>query len=575
MQDKYSNGYSFYDADTQFGLTFSGFGGFNINRALKTYRYAHAAALRLIAAVEHGEAVNTHAVVEEAENRPVDHFNLRDVGEQVPGKTLAQSKALWHSIRTYAEGLVAEKAFDHVIFNGIGGSYLGPYMLLVTAHGDEYNMKMRQLGRPTLHFTANTDPESFGELLKTIDIRRTAMVVISKSGSTAETATNAATFLALLGAAGVGAPASHMLVVTTPGSNLEKRALADGYRKVFHMNEATGGRTSIVSAVGMVPAAFGGVDFAAFLDGMAQMDCVTRRADPLQNPALLYATLLDYNLKYRAQPYNIVILAYTDAFKHYSHYCQQLFMESLGKDYTRDGLPAKAGISIFGGVGTGEQHAFMQQIQKGCHDSVVRFIRYRCRDTDYADAAAGSMGRQLLAFAKGTEMALYSNERSFVTTEVERADVFCLGELVAFEERVVTILSAFWNINAYDQPGVQDGKLACGVCNRLGARIVEALAQAVGGARRPFTRLAAADVLALLGVVEPPVTVPGTRLGESESLAAWMADSILSDIASNIAVEHSYPTLRGAITLDRAWDGQRFVYTAAPVGPAGEKAGSL
>lgn len=154
------------------------------------------------------------------------------------------------------------------------------------------------------------------------------MVVISKSGSTAETATNTAVFERLLKEQGID-HSKHMCAITISGSNLHKKCVGEGWLASFEMYEATGGRTSICSSVAMVPCAFAAIDFAAFLKGMSAMDKATRRAEA--NPALHIACLVDSLLQRASVPKNMIILGYSDSLKQYYHYCQQLYMESLGK----------------------------------------------------------------------------------------------------------------------------------------------------------------------------------------------------------------------------------------------------
>jgi len=583
MQPRHLAGYQCYDPRTRFGLSYAGFRGFSLGGKLKEYRHAVGRAFTLIRDIERGKPVNSTVVAEESENRPVDHYNLRldeTVPENrpmlsaVPGKSLQTSLRDWERISKAVEAMVQAKEYSHVIFNGIGGSYLGPFMLLVAKHGDDYNGVMAQLGRPSLHFSANTDSESFAKLMNQLDLSRTLMVVISKSGSTAETATNMRTFMSLLESRRIATPETigrHFAAITTAGSKLDALARAKHFALIENMHESTGGRTSVCSAVGMVPCAFAGVDFSSFITGMSHMDELTRCADPKRNPALLYAILTDSHLRSRSVPCNTILLAYSDALKHYAHYCQQLYMESLGKEYTAQGLPSRCGLSVFGGVGTGEQHAFMQQIQKGVGDSMVRLVKVASRCADFCDAdlaepvssGPGSMGRQLLAFLKGTELALYKNERPFCTLEVPDNSEYSLGLLVAFDERVVTILSAFWSINAFDQPGVQDGKLACGVCNSLSQEIEEALhahfspADASGAAPQTGSVISGSvcDVLAALGISRR-VLVEG-ELGE-EDLTCWMAESILNDICENLDL--SYPKLRGVVSGHRVWTEDHFNY---------------
>ncbi|TNJ26611.1 Glucose-6-phosphate isomerase [Giardia muris] len=574
MQAKHFHGYRLYDEKTRFGFEFAGFRGFNVRKQGEIYKQAHAAAFSLIDKIERMEVVNTTAHPTEAENRAVDHFNLRKK-EEVKGCSLAKSLEQWQAISTFAQDV--SKDFDHVIYNGIGGSYLGPFLLLTAKYGDDYNMALTKRGLPTAHFVANTDSTSFSQLVTLLTgcpdgdvtkdkaaaskvLGRTLMVVISKSGGTAETATNCASFINLFKTLGID-HRKNLAVVTVAGSKLDKQAHDEGFRGVFHMNETTGGRTSVCSAVGMVPAAFARIDFAQFLQGMSDMDELTRgsRADPMKNPAMAYATLLDWLLKDRSTPFNLILLAYSDPLKHLAHYCQQLFMESLGKNYGRTALPLRTGLSIYGGTGTAEQHAFMQQIQKGVSDSAVQIVRIRSRPADYTDAGAGSMGRQLLAFVKGTEMALYQNERPFLTLAIENTSEYSVGQLIAFEERAIAILSAFWEMNAFDQPGVQDGKLACLTCNALSKAIEKGLADLIS--QKKSVSGPADAILKAIGVSSMASVVGALDTEEKEDITAWMADSILEDIVTNHDVPGSYSSICGKLAASKSWNGSAFVYS--------------
>lgn len=354
---------TFYDADLD--LQING----NMKFDPKKYAYSFQAALDMIKRIENGEIVNHTSVKAESEDRPVDHYNLRMKEEKVAGKSLAHTLKQWEEVQKFVQG----QKCKHVIFNGIGGSYLGPFMLLTAIYGDEYNAVQAREGRPELHFVANTDSDSFSQLFHIIDIKETLMVVISKSGSTAETATNTNVFSELCTKAGLN-PADHMCAVTIHGSNLYKKAIEQKWCGCFEMNEATGGRTSICSAVSMVSCAFSNIDFSQFVKGMSQMDEATRREDYQRNPALIISALIDNYLQKSSVPKNMIILGYSDALKQYYHYCQQLYMESLGKEYTIDGRYGPKGLTVYGGIGTAEQHAFMQQIQKGANDSFVKFI---------------------------------------------------------------------------------------------------------------------------------------------------------------------------------------------------------
>eukprot|EP00768_Dysnectes_brevis_P008349 gnl/Dysnectes_brevis/750_a823_4315.p1 GENE.gnl/Dysnectes_brevis/750_a823_4315~~gnl/Dysnectes_brevis/750_a823_4315.p1 ORF type:complete len:563 (+),score=199.68 gnl/Dysnectes_brevis/750_a823_4315:30-1691(+) len=546
LGSRYTSGYVYYDETTDFSLSLAGFSPIEMDKAMKRYEHAFTAAFDMIDRIEAGEIVNHTAVEAESEDRKVDHYNLR-MKKEVDGNSLSKSLALWEQVKARAEELIASGEYKHVIFNGIGGSYLGPYFLLTGIHGEDYNLTQMRHGRPTLHFIANTDADSFHKVMSELDLSKTIMVAISKSGSTAETRTNLLTFIDQLKLKGL-TPGRHLMAVTTPGSKLDRMANDMDFLSTFNMNVETGGRTSIGSAVSMVPCAFADLDFAGFLEGMSAMDETTRRRDARQNPAALISMAIDWYFRLSGVQKNMILLGYNDSLKQLAHYCQQLYMESLGKEYNVRGLPARTGLTVFGGVGTGEQHAFLQQIQKGVSDCFVRFVRCRKRDADYPDQGAGSMGRQLLAFLKGTETALVGNDRIWITEETPDASMRSLGLMVALEERVVTILAAFWEINAYDQPGVQDGKLAALAVNRISLALEKAIA-----AGPALVEGASADVLAALGLTEVD--------GVDPDHLAWLADSILSDMEANVGLAGSYPLLTDSVTVTRRWDGVKFLYT--------------
>jgi len=465
----------------------------------------------------------------------VDHFNLRK------GEGLKKSLRLWRRIRADVEKIcdgrvrtANRKRYTDVIFNGIGGSFLGPLMTVIAHHGADYNLGRKLPLR--IHFVNNTDPESFRLLTEKISPRTAILVNISKSGGTAETAGNMEAFNALLEKQGL-AIGPHNMTVTTPASPFDAYSRKHKFLKIYHMNVETGGRTSVGSAVGMVPAAFARLDFDSFLKGQSYMDGLTRRRNVRKNPALLLALMIDDLIRREGQK-NQILLGYSDSLKEAAHYFQQLFMESLGKKRTRTGRIRRepTGLTIFGGVGTGEQHAFMQQVQEGIRDAFVHFVSFRNRGADYANEKAGSMGRQMLAFLEGTQRALLGNGRDFVAMVFDRQDEFNMGMLVALEERVVAFLGGIWGINPFDQPGVQAGKLSADNHNRL-SKAVHALVLQEKGFRG--TAMDAAK-----------------RLGELKEEAPGI-EAILVDIVEHHALTGAYPGLEG-FTANKIWRGSTF-----------------
>ncbi|KAH0792041.1 Glucose-6-phosphate isomerase [Histomonas meleagridis] len=495
-------------------------------------------ALKLIERMENGEIVNHTAVVAESEDRQVDHYNLRMVEEKVKGKSLAHTLKLWEETLDFARKVESGEIkpsnadkYETIIFNGIGGSYLGPLMLIIAKYGMDYNTTANLPFK--IYFISNTDSDMYHQIVKSINIEKSIMVHLSKSGTTSETAGNMHTWMSMCESKNLPV-GEHNACVTIADSLLDKIAKDKKFIRDWHMEIDTGGRTSVCSEIGMVPCAFAHLDFAAFIKGMSHMDCLTRR--PTENPAALLAAIIDKNSQINGFK-NMIVLCYSEFMREYAHYLQQLYMESLGKEYKVDGTEARVGQTVFGGVGTGEQHSFMQQVQKGLGDCFVRLISFEKRENDYYNAQAGSMGRQLLAFLKGTEKALLKNKRPFITSSFHERNEFTFGMMIALEERIVSFLAAFMDINAYDQPGVQDGKLAASGVNKISAEIVKKLAE------KPNVKGTAAEVLKQLAI-------------EGEY---YEAEAILNDIYNNAKVENAYPEIKD-INAKREYNAQAKQY---------------
>ncbi|KAL0489983.1 glucose-6-phosphate isomerase [Acrasis kona] len=551
-ESRYLNGHVFHDAKSNFTLNLAGFELLDdINKIKKTHEYSVKKAIAKVVEIESGAIVNTTANKEETEDRAVDHYNLRHPQELVKGKSLDHSLKQWNEVNTFVSKILDgttlnedKQKYQDVIFNGIGGSFLGPLMLVIAAHGDNYNLKKGDKKLPlNLHFFSNTDPDSFKVLADKLDLKTSIMVNISKSGGTQETKGNMDTFNALLSKQGIEM-GPHNIAVTTSGSGFDKFAKENKFLNIIYMFNETGGRTSIASAVGMVPAAFAKLSFDEFLKGQSYMDELTRKDDLTQNPALLISIAIDILTKRHGRK-NMIVLGYSDFLKEFAHYLQQLYMESLGKEYDIDGVPNPEGQTVFGGVGTGEQHAFMQQVQKGIPDCFVRFIHFLKRDHDYDIKEAGSMGRQLLAFVKGTEDALLQNGKPYMTCTFETCNMFNIGMMVALEERIVTFLGAFRNINAYDQPGVQDGKKAATNMNKVSLNIENFIAQK--GSKGWQWKGDAAQARKDFEL--------------EESTPIWFVDAVLSDLFANVNVDNSYAKLKGKIQIERSFDNSRFIYS--------------
>jgi glucose-6-phosphate isomerase len=276
----------------------------------------------------------------------------------------------------------------------------------------------------------------------------------------------------------------HFVAVTGEGSKLDQTAQNENWVARFAMWDWVGGRTSELSAVGLLPAALQGIDIQAMLDGAAAMDEVTRYPVTAQNPAALLALMWHFATDGRGAK-DMVVLPYKDRLLLFSRYLQQLVMESLGKEFDLDGRMVNQGIAVYGNKGSTDQHAYVQQLRDGVNNFFVTFIEV-LKDRD-AKASLEvetdvTSGDYLQGFLLGTRAALSEKDRHSITITLPDISPRTLGMLIALYERVTGLYATLVNINAYHQPGVEAGKKAAGVVIELKRKLVAALRAAPGEA---------------------------------------------------------------------------------------------
>jgi glucose-6-phosphate isomerase len=440
-------------------------------------------------------ALEKGAIANPDENRMVGHYWLR-APQLAPTKDIAlEISSTLKAIRDFAgqvhSGAVAgpRARFSELLVIGIGGSALGP-QFVSQALGRAGADKM------AVHFLDNTDPDGFDTVLAGLagKLPETLVVVISKSGGTAETRNGQLAAAAALRAAGLD-PARHFAAVTGAGSRLDQTAEKEGWLGRFPMWDWVGGRTSELSAVGLLPAALQGLDIDGMLAGAAAMDVVTRQPVVAENPAALLALMWFFATDGRGAK-DMVVLPYKDRLLLFSRYLQQLVMESLGKEKDLQGRVVNQGIAVYGNKGSTDQHAYVQQLREGVNNFFVTFIEVlQDRDGPSAEVEPGiTAGDYLQGFYLGTRDALSEKDRWSVTLTLPNVSPRSLGALIALYERVVGFYASLVGINAYHQPGVEAGKKAAtsvialklklAAALRLssdGALTAEALAQQVGG----------------------------------------------------------------------------------------------
>lgn len=413
------------------------------------------------------------------ENRMVGHYWLR-TPELAPTRELrAAIEETIQDLKSFAaavhDGRVATPSgdkFTEVLLVGIGGSALGP-QFVADALGTARDA-MR------IHFLDNTDPDGFDKVFAQLGnrLKQTLVVVISKSGGTKETRNGMLETQAQFEALGL-AFAKHAVAITGAGSDLDKTAMAQGWLKRFPMWDWVGGRTSVMSAVGLVPAALQGLDIDRFLAGAAAMDARTRTGDLKQNAAMVLALMWHYAGGGRGEK-DMVILPYKDRLLLFSRYLQQLVMESIGKQLDLDGKVVNQGIAVYGNKGSTDQHAYVQQLRDGLANFFVTFIEVqKGRNGESMEVEPGVTSADYLqGFLRGTRTALYEGGRDSMTISIAELNAFSVGALIALYERAVGFYATLVNINAYHQPGVEAGKKAATRVLELQLRVKQALAAA-------------------------------------------------------------------------------------------------
>ncbi len=415
-------------------------------------------------------ALEQGAIKNPDEHRQVTHFTDRLTYEQ---------SAVYKEIEVFFTDLSQGKItgttglpLGAVIFNGIGGSALGPQLAQMALNGPYWNELTPPQRRhyPRIYFVDNTDPAGLVDILAVIDPAQTLLVTISKSGGTQETKNNARTLEKLYREQYHLDFAHHAAAITMTGSELDREAREMNWLAIWPMADSIGGRTSITAVVGHAPAAAGGIDFSSFLDGARKMDEWTREPETVKNPAYLLA-ILWYVMGNGKGDKNMVILPYSDRLVLLSRYLQQLVMESLGKEFDLRSRPVYQGLSVFGNKGGTDAHAFVQQLHDGRNDFFVTFIEILEDSRQFLLDRNLTMGDYLHNFRQGLANALSVRKRSVSTITLERLTPRTLGMIIALFERAVAFYAELIGINAFHQPGVQAYKKAADKLNELNLKL--------------------------------------------------------------------------------------------------------
>lgn len=446
----------------------------------------------------------------DSENRQVLHTACRDIFSDKPHNPEATGQALAELAKLESflheldnKNLTNEQGgpFTDMIQIGIGGSDLGPRAIYLA---------LSALGRKDrrIHFISNVDPDDAAAVLRNVDLSKTLVNVVSKSGSTLETLTNEELVRAAYLKQGL-APERHFVAVTGQGSPMDNPSR---YLRSFYMFDYIGGRYSVTSMVGAVMLGFGlGYEnFIEILRGANAMDKAAETTDIRRNPALLLALLGIWNHNFLGCA-TVAILPYSQALSRFPAHLQQCDMESNGKSVTRQGEKTawQTGPIIWGEAGTNGQHAFYQLIHQGTTIVPAEFIGFRrsqyeddllIEGTTSQEKLLANMLAQSIALATGKQSdnpnRAFPGNRPSILILTDQLTPYSMGALMALYEAKIAFQGFIWNINSFDQEGVQLGKV---LANRLLALFAEKRA---GKSGHEFEDITGRNMLKAAGLME-------------------------------------------------------------------------
>ncbi len=424
-----------------------------------------AGAMEKMGAMQRGEIINKIEGYE-SESRSVLHTAMRDQFDHAQTAKPAKDAALLAKrelakLEAFLKQI--DGKFTDLIQIGIGGSDLGPRALAVALEA------FHKPGR-RVHFISNVDPDDANGVLNGLDLKKTLVVVVSKSGTTLETLTNETFVRTRMEKAGINAK-EHFIAVTGEKSPMDN---PDHYLASFYMWDFVGGRYSATSMVGGVMLGFilGFHGFEEILKGAHDMDHHALRAKPKENLPLLSALLGIWNRNFLHYP-TVAIIPYSQALLRFPAHLQQLDMESNGKriDKTGKSTNFSTGPVIWGEPGTNGQHSFYQLIHQGTDIIPVEFIGFcqsqrghdlEIQETNSQQKLLSNLFAQSIALSIGQKSdnpnKLFQGNRPNRILLSKKLTPYQLGALLSYYENKVVFQGFIWGINSFDQEGVQLGK---------------------------------------------------------------------------------------------------------------------
>ncbi|MBD3328777.1 glucose-6-phosphate isomerase [Candidatus Peregrinibacteria bacterium] len=399
----------------------------------------------------------------EKETALIDTF-LENIHKRKQGfYKIIDDSGLHEKVHSFAAN--AKTKYKDIVILGIGGSALGTICLQQTLkHLYENELD----SAPKLHVLDNIDPELIAEIQDIISLESTLFIVVTKSGGTPETISQYFYFRNLIDNKGFN-PQNHFIFITDPEKGLLRKIATEEHFISFEVPPDVGGRFSVLTAVGLVPAAIIGIDIDKLIEGAKSMrdNFLDERKE--SNLPFKLATI-QYLLEKKGKSINIII-PYAQKLIKFADWYKQLLAESIGKKSNENGEDVFTGITPVNALGVTDQHSQSQLYNEGPNDKLLLFIKTKEKATDISIPNLFPENESLsylndLTFGKlidtemeGTLQALTKNDRPTITIEIDKINAYALGELFMLFEAATAFLGEFYNINAFDQPGVELSKI--------------------------------------------------------------------------------------------------------------------
>jgi len=406
---------------------------------------------------------------EKIANIITDLYSKKDTaGEGLQWMNLGYSQETSWYVKEYAS--LVENRFDNILVLGIGGSALGGLAVTHALLKPYWNLlsKEERNGYPRIFFLDNIDPDQMNGLLGILDLNKTLVNVITKSGDTAETMAQYMVLKDRLEQE-LGDDYRKNIIVTTDRKTgiLRQISEQEGY-KAFVVPDDVGGRFSVFTAVGLLPFALTGIDIDKITSGIRDMDSALQYTNIYENIAAQNA-LIHYLLDTKSGKNITVMMPYSDRLKYVADWFVQLWAESLGKNRTLDGCEVYSGSTPLKAVGATDQHAQMQLFNEGPQNKIINFIRVGEFDTTldipqiFQYTGIGYLGGKTMndlinAEADSTQVSLADYSRPSVTIKIPKIDGYHIGQLLYMLEVQTAIAGALYNVNAFDQPSVNQAR---------------------------------------------------------------------------------------------------------------------